>query len=496
LCYKLCMIRPRRGGRKEFLWPFIVMITGGLIVVLFIQLIVSFFGQREAEMRNKANFYTDYGRTEIMEWGSDEWVKAYNGGVVLDGDSIKTKAASRGVLVFYNGTQIRFDQNTEVSVSTLESNSDTDSVVLELEKGEIWVEQVISEKGVVDMVIKTGNLDIYSEGGLYDVLNRGEQAVMVMEGALNVDLMERTEGKDIVIDEVAVGVGQQIYMSETDSVDLVARENMNFLEALSGEWKEENFYIWNIGYELVLEDEVEENEEVKNENVEDGTGSVAEEVLPEYDDPVLTLIAPGINPYEFEGEQIYIVGTVSGYASKIVVTSYLKDGAAEPYKLSLFEAGGTDWSYNAARDYGNLLEGENEYLITAYDYDGIESDSMIVTINVISDWEELACEITVPTVTTIDGVAYDSAVIPEVTGDSVTIAGSVECAYGVVVNGYNLSLFQPGDIEWVYTAAVEYGNLVEGDNYYKVYSVDEEGNQSESFGFTVKYAASDSPIDE
>lgn len=476
------MIRLRRGGRKEFLWPFILMITGGVVVVLFIQLVVSFFGQREAEMRNKANFYIDYGRTEIMEWGSGEWAKAYDGGVVLDGDSIKTKTASRGVLLFYNGTQVRLDQNTEVAVSTLENHGDTDAVVLELEKGEIWVEQVVSEKGIVDMVVKTSNLDVYAEGGRYAVLSRGEQAVMVMEGTLDVDLTERADDKDVVIDAVAVGVGQQIYMSETDVADLLSRSNMNFLEALSGEWKEESFYVWNVGYELDSTQNIVHNEE-------EAKDVLIEEILPEYEEPVLTLTAPEINPYEFEGEQIYITGTVAGYASKIVVTNYSEDGAAEPYTLSLFEAGDMEWSYNAARDYGNLREGENEYLITAYDYDGVEVDSMMVTINIVSDWEELDCEITVPVVVTIGGIAYDDLITPEISESSVTIVGSVECAYGIVVNGYTLSLFEPGDTEWFYKVSTEYGNLVEGDNIYRVYSIDEEGNQSESYDFYVKYLA-------
>ena len=221
------------------------MIGIGLIIVLFVQLVFSFFEQREAEMRNKANFYIDQGRAEIMEWGEDEFVKAYDGGVILEGDTLLTKAESQGVLVLYNGMEVRFDENTQVEIETLENHGDEDELVLEVEKGQIWIDQAVGDKGTVDVVVKTDNINVYAGAGQFAVLNRGDQAVRTVEGSVDVELVER-EGKDIVIDEVVVGVGQQIYMSSSDAADLVARRNMDFLEAIDDEWKEGDFYLWNL----------------------------------------------------------------------------------------------------------------------------------------------------------------------------------------------------------------------------------------------------------
>jgi len=464
------------------------MVLAGVILVLIIQLVLSFFEQKEADMRNKANFYVDQGRGEIMEWGSESFLKAYSGGVVLNGDSIRTKSSSRGSLVFYNGTEARMAENTELAMTSLESSGDRDILTLELDKGEIFVSQIVNDMGVTEIVVKSGNFNVYAEGSAFDVLNREEQAVRVISGGVMVELVERNEGGDIVIDEVEVGVGQELYMSETDVVDLIARTNMNFLEALSDEWEQGDFYEWNKSLKEGWYKGTEE-EEYTAPNIEitvtTGTGTVVTDtpvvVEEEHDVPELSLTNPEATPYVLDGDQIYIMGTVSGYASKIVVTSYSEDGTAAPYKLNLFEAGGIEWSYNAAYIYGNLYEGENEYTVIAYDYDGNEADSMTVTINVPEGTleEELACTLSVPVVST--GDTYTTS------GSTVGVSGTVDCAYGVFVNGYQLSLFKPGDTTWSYNASVEFGNLVEGKNTYEVYSTDKDGNKSESVYFSINY---------
>jgi len=482
--------RRRYASRKEFLWPFIVMVFAGLIVVLIIQLILSFFEQKEAEMRAKANFYVDYGRGEIMEWGSENWIKAYNGGVVLDGDSIRTKSSSAGSLVFYNGTEARMAENTELTMDVLDNKGSRDILVLEVDKGEVFVSQLVNDMGYTEVTVKSGNFNVYAEGAQFDILNREDQAVRVLSGDVIVELVERTEGEDVVIDEIEVGVGQELFMSESDVADLIARTNMNFLQAITDEWKQGDFYLWNKGLEDGWYEGTEEVPEVDDGPVIDvtittGTGTVETSDVPEdevleYEEPALVLTTPETNPYILEGDQIYIIGTVSGYASKIIVTSYTEDGTASDYKLSLFEAGGTEWSYNAAYIYGNLHEGENEYVVTSYNYDGDEADSMTVTINVPEGTfeQELACTLSAPV------VAQDTYDTSE---GYVSVFGTIDCAYGIVVNGYSLSLFKAGDTTWSYTASLEFGNLAEGENTYEVYSVDKDGNKSESVYFTINY---------
>ena len=454
-------------------------------------------------MRNKANFYIEQGRAEIMEWGSDDFIKAYDGGVILEGDTVQTKSSSRGVLVLYNGTEVRFDESTEVTIETLQNHGDEDELVLDIEKGQIWVKQTVSDKGTVDIMVKTDNINIYSGASQYAVSDKGEQSVRVIEGSAEVELVER-DGKDIVIDEVSVGVGQQLYMSSSDVVDLIARRNMSFVEAVSDSFKETEFYKWNMTYEFEESEIVPSEVDPSSDELED---EVVEEEEEEYEDPELSLTNPETTPYLLEGDQIYITGEVTGYASKIVVTSYLEDGTAEPYQLSLFEPGDTEWSYNAAISYENLREGENEFVVTAYGDDGYEADVLYVTINVTSEVDpssdeseddseegeeeevpELACgDVTVPEVLTVGGEDWAGEIYSTEEG-YVSVTGSVECAYAIEINGYQLTLFEPGSTSWSYTADPSFDNLFEGENTYEVVAIDEEGNRSEAAVFVIDYS--------
>jgi len=482
------------------------MIGVGLVMVLLLQLVFSFFAQKEAEMRNKANFYIDRGSAEVMEWGSKDYVKAYDGGVILEGDSIRTKAASRGILSLYNGTEIRFSENTSVTVSTLDNKGDTDYLVLDLYKGEIWVDQVVNERGSTDVLVKIDNMNIHSTGTQFAVLNRESQVVRVVDNSVQVELLDG----NVVIDDVTVGVGQELFMSASDVEDLLARKNMDFLAAISNEWEEGDFYEWSVEYQVMSTQ--------SQVDVESGTGEVVMEeiVIPDleaeeevdYDDPVLTLTNPKNSPYLLEGEAIDITGDVAGYASKVVVTSYSQEGTATEYELNLFEPGDESFRYSAAISYENLYEGENEFLVTAYDYYGLEADTMSLTVNVESqdsstqsqveeesevdsDDYELACDLTAPVITDIDWEEHHGEVFELTDADAVRIDGTSECAYGIVINGYQLTLFEPGSTTWAYVASVEYNNLSEGENVYEVFAVDEDGNRSDAVYFEVNYVPSE-----
>lgn len=514
------MRRRRRGNSKDFLWPFILMIGVGLVVVLGVQLVMSFFAQKESEMRNKANFYIDIGRAEVMEWGEKDWDKAYSGGVILEGDSIKTKSSSRGVLVLYNETEVRFSENTELSVTSLDSKGEKDYLVLDLDKGEIWVNQLTNEKGSVDVTIQIDNMNIYSTGTEFAVTDMEVQAVRVVEGSVIVEFVER-EGTDIVIDEVEIGVGQQIEMSESDVADLLARRNMSFLEAISEEWEESYFYVWNWNNEAIVlveeeEPEVENDEDpITNDETEEEVVVEEEEEI-EYDDPVLTLTNPDSSPSIYDGDQIYITGEVEGYASKIVVRSYTEEGTADDYQLGLFEPGDTEFSYNAAHIYENLFEGENEYLVMAYDYDGEKAVEMRVVINipegtfaeeeveendedpidVEEESEGLACgELTAPVVTDVDWEEWDGEVFVLDDADAVRVEGTVECAAGILINEYQLTFFELGDTTWAYVASTEYNNLFEGETEYEVFAIDEDGNRSDPAYFWVDYVPSEEEVE-
>ncbi len=89
-------------------------------------------------------------------------------------------------------------------------------------------------------------------------------------------------------------------------------------------------------------------------------------------------------------------------------------------------------------------------------------------------------ELTAPSVTSVSGVTeLNENGFYFVNSNPATLVGSISGAAKVVVNGYTLSKFKPGDSKWTYYANADYGLLSEGENFYEVYALDANGIKSE-----------------
>lgn len=75
----------------------------------------------------------------------------------------------------------------------------------------------------------------------------------------------------------------------------------------------------------------------------------------------------------------------------------------------------------------------------------------------------------------------------KVTNVVATITGTVSGADKVVVNGYTLQKFKPGDSTWTYFANADFGLMKPGDNLYEVYALDANGKKSASVSVKVFY---------
>ncbi len=79
--------------------------------------------------------------------------------------------------------------------------------------------------------------------------------------------------------------------------------------------------------------------------------------------------------------------------------------------------------------------------------------------------------------------------------DSVKVEGvAPEGTLQMVVNGYTLTRFQPGDRKWVYFSSQKFGTLVPGDNLYSVVAVSYDGLRSEPSTVNVFYEGSNENI--
>ncbi len=88
----------------------------------------------------------------------------------------------------------------------------------------------------------------------------------------------------------------------------------------------------------------------------------------------------------------------------------------------------------------------------------------------------------------------DGMIIP-LSESMVTIKGTApEGAQKIIVNGYTLTKFYPGNKTWIYYAAPKYGTMTEGPNYYTAVAVDKNGNQTVSNEVALYYG--EPPLEE
>ncbi len=106
-------------------------------------------------------------------------------------------------------------------------------------------------------------------------------------------------------------------------------------------------------------------------------------------------------------------------------------------------------------------------------------------------------EFTSPSVSSVSGVTEttDSGFY-KIFSNVGTITGTVSGASKVVVNGYTLTKFSPGDTTWTYYANADYGLMQPGENTYEIYSVDADGNKSEVVIVKVYYEKVEPVVEE
>jgi hypothetical protein len=381
----------------DFLWPFLLIILVGIIVALFIQFIFSWLDQKEIEFKNKIYIYLDQGEGQILPWGETEWSRVYDGELVMEGDVIDLGRLSRGVLSFYNGMSVRLDAETKMDIKDV-SNGDTgDEFHLNVLNGTLWINVPDEIEMPTRTIVYTDHLKITSYGTIFEVGVTDRETVRVLEGEVLVEVLAEESDREVALEQIKVGVGQQVEMTAEDWEKISTYQTVSLLEAVDDEWKAGTWYTWNIEEDAqptVYEDEEATTEEVvedePSEDIEEEETAIDEEVAEEDEAedstaPTLTLTFPESSPYTLPAGELSIAltGTATENTAKVIVTSYDESGAAYPYTLSAYTAGSATWRYNAAAAYDNLREGRNLFTIVAENADGFESAKIEVVIEVL-----------------------------------------------------------------------------------------------------------------
>lgn len=505
--------RPSRSGGGDSFFSFLYIIAGVIILALFYQLGSTWFDQQISSSANKLVAQVESGSAQIMPWGESEWRNLYSGSAVFEGDHLQLAPRSQMFLTTDSGAAIRFGDAAEFELVKISE----ESLDFTLTNGRAWA---FPSRNTSDLqFIFTGKRVIASSSRQFDFATLDEDAVRVFDGAVTVSAINDSGKK---LDSFVVGVGQEAIVADEDIVKLSQGRSINFIGAINDEYKQRDWYVSNTtndprGIEVVATATPESSE--PNESaapVASGEPTPAPTATAESGPKTFVVPTPKITSHgavsNSDKIQEKIEGTVDPKVVKVVV-DHTANGNTFSYELKRFKSGSGVWNYTAVGGQGSNMEsGENVYEVYAYDTEGNVSDKAKMTIHyypggIPTDAPAPQAQPTekpsqntgaTPVPTPTPKVAsssllaapavnsYNDQAANVTTEDKVKVVGTVDpTSIRVFVNGFALTAYRPGERQWTYYAATKYQTLTDGENRYKVYSVDKEGNRSPITEFTI-----------
>lgn len=476
-----------------------------MVVILAFQVFGAFQGKA-----GDVYFYVAQGNAKILPYGTSEWQDAFSGTKLLAGDSVKTLKGGRLVFQFYNGSVVRLDQDSEITLADVSKRSGDEKIALTLDFGAAWVNRVITEDTKTSKFeLKTDHMLVKDVGNIIEVEKAtATEVVRVLKGAIKVDIYANDNNKNEVADTQDVGVGQELDLDPATLKSFMNHENPSALVAIRDEFKGNIWYAWNVQEDETATDfarqpkpnvlaggtssQTQASSQTQGPAATQNSGSQTVQQTQSNQVPKVTITSPAQPEVTVTTGKLTITGTASSGTAKIFVTQTLA-GTLENYQLQKFKVGDPTFTYNLAESYGNLKQGDNTYVFYGVDVDGHKGTStaqVVVHDNVAGSTQQTQQTqatqqnqaLTAPKVLSFNGANSST-----VTVGVVKVLGEVHGAAKVIVNGFTLGKFVPGTTSWTYYANENGDNLKPGVNDYDAYAVDAQGNESEHFKFTITY---------
>lgn len=482
------MRRYRRRSGSQYLLPFVVLISLGVFLMLAFQLWGSFFPTAKGD----AVFYLAEGRSKLLGFGMNEWENAYNGSRVKLGDSVKTMQNARGVMSFYDGTVLRMDENTQITLVDISKKSDYQEILIYLNAGKIWVNK--PKQNVIrktDFVINTDYATYAITGTIFDLEKAEEEILHVVRGQVEVGVVENVDGRMRTLETIPVGIGQQVVLNERVMQEYYQRREPSVLGVLDPLFQTSDWYVWNDKEDENPTDFASGRSVVAVDDVAPG-----EVVSADTEAPVVTssLAAPVLvtpkstNIVSAKDSQVFS-GKVAAGTQKLLLKQLLAgEDSAEKILVNALDEEALTWSYSVSAQKGNLKPGKNVYEFVGVDENARETASLVLSVEYQPEEADLANDlpaISKPVVLTVGDKPYREGMV--IDQDAFVMAGKVSGAGQMWVDDFQLTKFKSGDTTWSYNVKTAYGNLKAGLNSYQVYGVGADGKKSPILTVKINY---------
>ncbi len=403
--------------------PFFIIICIGVIGVLLFNLFKAFFAD---DSKKAAYMHLIEGNVQMKAWGTESFFDLSTDALIMQGDSIKSSADAKIIVEFFDGTIMRVGGGSSVDFVSIDDESSEPKIEVKLEYGDLWFNKLYRDIVDTEVLISAGDIKVNSSvASVFAVENQGQQVVRVFGVFENEGLLVDVLDEDMsrVVDSENVGVGQEVVFTAEVLEKYWAHQSPTVLSAVSDEFKLTPWYLWNYA---------EDSSPTQFDKSIGSTGTNFVKAEPELS--VATGATTGSGVVTGSGGVTGIgtgtgTGVVTGMGTGTTVTG-IGTGVKPPVSGSLAKP------VLSSVSGGTQLDDKGRYKVT----------------NVVA-----------------------------------TLTGTVSGAEKVVVNGYTLQKFKPGDTTWTYFANADFGLMKAGDNVYEVYALDSLGKKSESITVKVFY---------
>ncbi len=349
------------------------------------------------------------------------------------GDKVSTGSNGHGTLQFFDGTKVRLDEQTEVTVNESVRGAEESTIDLSLTRGALWIETPTATvfSGAIARVIDTPMMAMTVPAGTEALIAEGGMTVFSADGLGLPVTVKNTKST------ITIGEGQKFSApaNPKEGEDLYAYRAA--LEPSS--------------FSLAF---VQGSRGALSANIlaQTGSGTVAPNTI-------LTITSPVESTSTAEGK-VLIKGTVSNAVAKVRINGYIVDLNQGVFSQEV------------------VLDQESvDILVEALN----AQDSLIASAQRTVKRAATAA-VKPPAITSPakDGQLYRTL------SDEIVLRGTVPPnTLGVIVNDYRLQLFDPDKGTWSYLASNRLGNLKAGTNVFDVYALDANGNKSEPVRLTI-----------
>lgn len=480
---------------------------------------------------------------------------------LYESDRVTTGGNGHALLTFFDGTTGRIDVQSDVTIGESTLGSEESALSINVAAGSLWIRtpDLDTFSGAIirdistsrysaklpsdaEVVIDQHALIVFSGDGqgVELTVNGADEPVFIGEGQ-QIQLPDGNLGEDILRFRSAIeplvaqrtfieesrgimiaptGSGEVAVVSDEDILNVTApadRTNVTTNTVkVEGTISPRVERVRVNGYEATINRDMQSfTEEISLDadkdtmitiQAQDARGiTLAEEIrtvrrgTEEITPPVITSPATAGQTYRTQRTEFEIVGTAPSNAAGIMVNEY---------KLQLFRAGDSNWSYLASTALNNLKSGTNIYDVYTLDAAGNKSQPVRITILLEAGSEGVVGggtsgsaasqaatidETTLPNNApllpgSIAVTGPTAGTVHTATGSEFLLEGTApKAAASVWVNGYRLQLFKAGSGYWNYIAKAEFNTLKPGTNVYTIVVRNDKNEILDSFEYTATY---------